>query len=219
MWTQEKVTVTHGDRQQSIERSRILVHLVLFQEPQLDGDVISHPLVLLAVRLEQLLGLLDLGQGVGVAWSKVQLLQISAVSIVLNPVRVSETATGMSSSVLGDTDRDEAVLNPFSTSVGGSSAKEIRKWLLHVCFNVNLGWLVAHLPRSHFILNTQVSVYFIPGKLILLNIKHGVFNRFVHQRVHAGDEEVDGTEQRLSIFGQELLGVSIVAKLILKAKM
>lgn len=94
----------------------------------------------------------------------------------------------------------------------------IRKLLLHVYFNFNLGWLVAHFPRSHFILNTQVSVNFIPGKLILLNIKHGVFNRFVHQRVHAGDEVVDCTEQRLSIFGQELLGVSIVAKLILKAK-
>lgn len=66
---------------------RILVHLVLFQELQLDGDVISHPLVLLPVRLEQLLGLLDLGQGVGVTWSKIQLLQISAVSIVLNPAR------------------------------------------------------------------------------------------------------------------------------------
>lgn len=78
---------------------------------------------------------------------------------------------------------------------------------------------MAHFPRSHFILNTQVSVNFVPGKLILLNIKHGVFNRFVHQRVHAGDEVGDRTEQRLSIFGQELLGVSIVAKLILKAKL
>lgn len=95
---------------------------------------------------------------------------------------------------------------------------EIRQWLLHVYFNFNLEWLVAPFPRSHFILNTQVSVNVIPGKLILLNIKHGVFNRLVHQRVHAGDEEVDSTQQRLSIFGQELLGVSIVAKLILKAK-
>lgn len=77
---------------------------------------------------------------------------------------------------------------------------------------------MAHFPRSHFILNTQVSLNVIPGKLILLNIKHGVFNRFVHQGVHAGDEVVDCPKQRLSIFGQELLGVSIVAKLILKAK-
>lgn len=61
-------------------------HLVLFQELQLDGDVVSHPLELLSVDLEELLGLLNLGQGVGITWSKIQLLQISAVSIILNPV-------------------------------------------------------------------------------------------------------------------------------------
>lgn len=88
---QEKVTVStpqlHTDTDNRALKRTLLVHLVLFQELQLDGDVISHPLVLLPVLLEQLLGLLDLGQGVGVAWSKIQLLQISAVSIVLNPVR------------------------------------------------------------------------------------------------------------------------------------
>lgn len=88
---QEKVTVStpelHTETDNRALRRRILVHLVLFQELQLDGDVISHPLVLLPVCLEQLLGLLDLGQGVGVTRSKIQLLQISAVSVVLNPVR------------------------------------------------------------------------------------------------------------------------------------
>lgn len=68
-----------------MEREEDPQHLVLLQELQLDGDVVSHLLVLLPVDLEQLLGLLDLGQGVGIAWSKIQLLQISAVSIVLNP--------------------------------------------------------------------------------------------------------------------------------------
>lgn len=69
-----------------IEREENPQHLVLLQELQLDGDVVSHPLVLLPVDLEQLLGLLNLGQGVGIARSKIQLLQIGAVSIILNPV-------------------------------------------------------------------------------------------------------------------------------------
>lgn len=66
--------------------------------------------------------------------------------------------------------------------------------------------------------NKQVNVYHLPGNLILLDIKHGVFNRFVHKRIHAGDEEINCAKQRLSIFGQKLLGVSIVTKLILEAK-
>lgn len=61
-----------------------------------------------------------------------------------------------------------------------------------------------------------MHVSYLPGKLILLDIKHGVFNSFVYKRIHAGDEEINCTKQRLSIFGQKLLGVSIVAKLILK---
>lgn len=68
-----------------MEREGTPQHLVLLQELQLDGDVVSHPLVLLPVELEHLLELLNLGQGVGIARSKVQLLQISAVSIILNP--------------------------------------------------------------------------------------------------------------------------------------
>lgn len=68
-----------------MERKKNPQDLVLFQELQLDGEVVSHPLVLLSVDLEQLLGLLNLGQGVGITWSKIQLLQISAVSIILNP--------------------------------------------------------------------------------------------------------------------------------------
>lgn len=69
-----------------MERKKKAQHLVLFQELQLDGDVLSHSLILLSVDLEQLLGLLNLGQGVGITWSKIQLLQIGAVSIILNPV-------------------------------------------------------------------------------------------------------------------------------------
>lgn len=65
----------------------------------------------------------------------------------------------------------------------------------------------------------EVNVCDLPGKLILLDVKHGVFNRFVHERVHAGDEENNRTKQRLSIFGQKLLGVSIVTKLILGVKL
>lgn len=63
-----------------------------------------------------------------------------------------------------------------------------------------------------------MNAYYLPGKLILLNIKHGVFNCFVHKRIHTGNEEVDCAKQCLSIFGQELLGVSVVTKLILKVK-
>lgn len=63
-----------------------------------------------------------------------------------------------------------------------------------------------------------MNVYYLPGKLILLDIKHGVFNCFVHKRIHAGDEEINCTKQRLTIFGQKLLGVSIVTKLILEVK-
>lgn len=64
-----------------------------------------------------------------------------------------------------------------------------------------------------------MNVYHLPGKLILLDIKHGVFNRFVHKRSHAGDEEINRTKQRRSIFGQKLLGVSVVTKLILGVKL
>lgn len=60
--------------------------------------------------------------------------------------------------------------------------------------------------------------YYLPGKFILLDIKHCVFDRFVHECLNAADEEVDCTQQCLSIFGQKLLGVSIVTKLLLKNK-
>ena len=62
-----------------------LADLVLLQELQLDRDIVSHPLVLLAVNLELLLGLLNLGQGDGVTWPQVQLLKIRAVCVILNP--------------------------------------------------------------------------------------------------------------------------------------
>lgn len=60
--------------------------------------------------------------------------------------------------------------------------------------------------------------YYQPGKFILLDIEHGVFDCFVHKSINTGDEKVDCTEQCLSIFGQKLLGVSIVTKLLLKDK-
>lgn len=90
VWTQETATVSTPElnthcHTQITEGKKNPQHLVLFQELQLDGDVVSHLLVLLSVDLEQLLGLLNLGQGVGIAWPKIQLLQISAVSVVLNP--------------------------------------------------------------------------------------------------------------------------------------
>ncbi|TNN89739.1 hypothetical protein EYF80_000342 [Liparis tanakae] len=53
-----------------------MADLVLLQELQLDGDVVAHPLVLLAVDLELQLGELDLGRGGGVPGPQVQLLQI-----------------------------------------------------------------------------------------------------------------------------------------------
>lgn len=57
-----------------------------------------------------------------------------------------------------------------------------------------------------------------PGKFILLDVQHGVLNGFVHERVNAGDKKVDCSKQRLSIFGQQLLGVSVVPKLLLQDK-
>lgn len=58
-------------------------------------------------------------------------------------------------------------------------------------------------------------MYYLPCKLILFDINHGVFDCFVHKCVYTGDEKVDSTQQCLSIFGQKLLGVSIVTKLLL----
>lgn len=55
-----------------------------------------------------------------------------------------------------------------------------------------------------------------PGSFILLDVEQGVLDRFVHQRVHTGDEEVDCAQQRFPIFGQKLLSVSVVTKLLLK---
>lgn len=61
-------------------------------------------------------------------------------------------------------------------------------------------------------------VQYLPGKFILFDIKHGIFDCFVHECVNTGDEKVDCTQQRLSIFGQKLLGVCVVTKLLLKNK-
>lgn len=58
--------------------------------------------------------------------------------------------------------------------------------------------------------------HYIPGKFILFDINQGVFNGFVHECVHTGDEKVDGAQQCLSVFGQKLLGLSVVTKLLLK---
>ena len=62
------------------------LYLVLLQKPELDGDIVAHSLVLLAVGLEVLLGELYLGHGGGVAGAQVQLLQIGAVGVVLDPM-------------------------------------------------------------------------------------------------------------------------------------
>lgn len=74
---------------QAFRAEQAFSHLVLFQELQLDGDVVSHPLVLLAVDLELLLGLLDLGHGGGVTWPQIQFLQICTVRVILNPGSMS----------------------------------------------------------------------------------------------------------------------------------
>lgn len=58
----------------------------------------------------------------------------------------------------------------------------------------------------------------LPGNFILFDIKHGIFDCFVHECVNTGDEKGDCSKQCLSIFGQKLLGVSIVTKLLLKEK-
>ena len=68
-----------------VGQNKAVADLVLFQELQLDGDVVSHPLVLLAVDLELLLGQLDLGHGGGVTWAQIQLLQICTVRVILHP--------------------------------------------------------------------------------------------------------------------------------------
>lgn len=72
-----------------VEQKKPPAHLVFFQELQLDRDIVSHPFVLLAVDLELLLGLLDLGHGGGITWPQIQLLQICTVCIILNPRSVS----------------------------------------------------------------------------------------------------------------------------------
>lgn len=58
----------------------------------------------------------------------------------------------------------------------------------------------------------------LPCKFILFDIKHGVLNCFFHKCINTGDEKVDCTEQRLSIFGQKLLSVGVVTKFLLKKK-
>lgn len=55
----------------NIEMDQPLPNLVLFQELQLDGDIVAHSLVFLAVDLELLLGLLNLGQGVCITWPQI----------------------------------------------------------------------------------------------------------------------------------------------------
>lgn len=72
-----------------VEQSYPLADLVFFKELQLDRNIVSHPLVLLTVDLELLLGLLDLGHGGGITWPQIQLLQICAVCIILNPKDVT----------------------------------------------------------------------------------------------------------------------------------
>lgn len=59
--------------------------LVLLQELELDGDVAAQPLVLLLVDLVLLLGGVDPGQHCSVPRAHVQLLQVGAVRVELQP--------------------------------------------------------------------------------------------------------------------------------------
>lgn len=52
----------------------------------------------------------------------------------------------------------------------------------------------------------------------MLNGHQSILHGFIDQRVHTGDEEVDGTKQRLAVFTQQLLRFCIIPKLILKEK-
>lgn len=60
-------------------------HLILLQQLDFDGQVVSGPLVPLPLALELFLGALQFGQGGGVPRPQVQLLQVDAVRIILNP--------------------------------------------------------------------------------------------------------------------------------------
>lgn len=77
--------ISMGARVQTLLCKNRHPYLVLLQELELDRHVAAHLLVLLAVDLELQLGLLYLGQGGGVARAQVQLLQVCAVRVILNP--------------------------------------------------------------------------------------------------------------------------------------
>lgn len=64
------------------------VHLVLLQQFDLDAQVVSDLLVSLPLVLELFLGSLQFGQRAGVPWPQVQLLQVHAERIVLDPEQV-----------------------------------------------------------------------------------------------------------------------------------
>lgn len=59
-------------------------HLILLQQLDFDGQVVSGLLVPLPLALELFLGALQFGQGGGVPRPQVQLLQVDAVRIVLD---------------------------------------------------------------------------------------------------------------------------------------
>ena len=63
------------------DRSR----LVLLQQPDFDGQVVTDLLVPLPLALEGFLGLLQFGQGGCIPGPQVQLLQVHSVRIVLDP--------------------------------------------------------------------------------------------------------------------------------------
>lgn len=79
---------------------------------------------------------------------------------------------------------------------------------------MGLAWYGLEMVHRHN--KTHMILHYLPGKFILFDINQGVFDCFVHECVHAADEKVDGAQQRLPIFGQKLLGVSVVTKLLLK---
>lgn len=56
----------------------------------------------------------------------------------------------------------------------------------------------------------------LPSILIQLDGHERVLHGLVHQGVNAGHKEVDGAQQGFAILAEQLLGLSIVAKLVLR---
>ena len=97
------------------------VHLVLLQELELDGDVAAQPLVLVLVDLVLLLCRVDARQGDGVPRAQVQLLQVCAVCVKLQPA--DSTATDSSYSRAFSTDASMQSAQPQTPLTAGLSVQ------------------------------------------------------------------------------------------------